>query len=511
MMLDMAAPIAVTRIQVLEPDTSELCHPLTPYSLTLVLAYLHYYTPEKLPKGRFLSPTHLRMLAQWIGQPAPQIRSIRQHRQLAAHIAILYAAGFLSMSGSRIMAQPGIVPWLHAPFPDKIAHLQKVIGCPPHWTKNWIQAITELGLQDTLPLDHITYLQQSLARQCVGAMETNNAVWRDSAPDEMWQISLPPTLPLWLHFDLRQLGEWSPEQPLTCTPLTVALAVQRGYGPDTIQWLLETATGQSLPPAQQIQLHQWCRRAHVYRLRTVQLLTVPQPDYLEPMRRRKEFRSAILEQLSPRHIAVHSDIIPAVDKWLAAHGYPLYQHQVASENASVETELTYQWLGLRLLVGLGNIIPLPYPSPHSLLDSLSEQLTETTKSELEATVILILEQLREAIHGRDAFFPSQKPIDPTLIATLQKTIIQETTLTITYQALGDRKPSARQIQPLHLEKRGELFYLHAYCFRAETNLTFVIPRSLRRGISPICTGEGFLAPKTPLGMTGQFEKLRRLL
>lgn len=472
MLLEMAEPTVITHIQAPKPDIIEPRYPLTPYSLMLTLAYLHYYTPEKLPKGRFISPTHLRKLTQWIGQPMPDLRSMRQHPLLSAHIAILHVAGFLTISGSKIIASPAAIPWLHAPFPEMITHLQKAITCPTRWT----QSVTELGLQDTLPVDYVVYLQQSLARQCTGTIETSFATWLDSASDEVWQLHLPHTLPLWLHFDLCQLGTWSPEQPLTCTALSIALAVQHGYGQDTIQWLLEMATGQPLPMAQQIRLIQWCRRAHIYQQRTVQLLSVPHPRYLEPIRRRKEFRSAIIEQLSPRHLVVHSDMVPALGKWLAAQGYPLYQHPMQSDKAPEETDLAYQWLGLRLLIGLGQLIPLPYPTPHRLLDTVSERLAETTKSELEATAVRILEQLREAIHGRDAFFPAQRPVSPTLISTVQKAIVQEATLLITYQALGDHKPTARQIQPLYLEERGALTYLYAYCFRAEANLTFRLDR-----------------------------------
>lgn len=472
MLLEMVEPTVITHSQAPEPDLIKPRYPLTPYSLMLTLAYLHYYTPEMLPKGRFISPTHLRKLAQWIGRPMPDLRSMRQHPLLAAHIAILYAAGFLSASGSHIVAQPTIVPWLHTPLPDMITHLQNAITCP----SRWMQAVTELGLQDTLPVDYVVYLQQSLARQCTGSMETAFAIWLDPASDEVWQLNLPHALPLWLHFDLRQLGTWSPDEPLLCTPLSIALAVHHGYGQDTIQWLLENATGQALPTAQQIQLSQWCRRAHIYQQRTVQLLTVSHPRYLEPIRRRKEFRSAIIEQLSPRHLVVHSDGIPGLGKWLAAQGYPLYQYPLQSDSGAVDSELTYQWLGLRLLIGLGQLIPLPYPTPHCLLDTVSERLAETTKSELEATAVRILERLREAIHGRDAFFPSQRPVSPTLISTVQKAIVQEATLLITYQALGDHKPTARTIQPLFLEERGALFYLTAYCFRAEMNLTFRLDR-----------------------------------
>jgi predicted DNA-binding transcriptional regulator YafY len=72
--------------------------------------------------------------------------------------------------------------------------------------------------------------------------------------------------------------------------------------------------------------------------------------------------------------------------------------------------------------------------------------------------------------------PAQQPVSSTLIAALQQAIKQEGTVTISYQALGDRKATYREIQPLRLEQHGKLFYLYAYCYRAESNLTFRLDR-----------------------------------
>ena len=37
---------------------------ITPYTLTLILAYLQYYTPKRLKNGRFLAVKHLRNIAR---------------------------------------------------------------------------------------------------------------------------------------------------------------------------------------------------------------------------------------------------------------------------------------------------------------------------------------------------------------------------------------------------------------------------------------------------------------
>jgi hypothetical protein len=347
-------------------------HPVTPYSLTLVLAYLHYYTPERLPNGRFIAPKHLRLLAAWIGQPAPSLRSLRQHVPLAVHVALLQAAGFLPAAGPLIWAEPTVSSWLHGSFAEAIATLQRAIACATRWQ----DALAGLGLQEMVGEDYSTYLAQSLARQGqqgqrVASNPPEPVVWLEHEQAQTWQLCLPPSLPLWLHFDLRQLGDWQPGQPLLCTPLTIATAGQRGYGREVIQWLLETATQRPLPEKQQIQLAQWSRRAHVYRLRTVRLLSVPQPEHLAILLRRKEFRAAVIEQLSPRHAIIRTNVVATLEKWLAGQGYPLVQVPPAKEPITGMTEgAAYQWLGLRLLVGLGCLIPLPCPLPHSLLDTL---------------------------------------------------------------------------------------------------------------------------------------------
>ena len=217
--------------------------PVTPYSLTLLLAYLHNYTPERLPRGHFIAPNHLRLMAEWIGLPAPGLRSIRQHRFLAAHFALLQAAGFIAPTGTRLIPLPAITTWLHASPTDQFHHLLAALQDNPGWQ----QTCSHLGLEGVLTEDLTLYLQQLLTRQlaALSLEETGVAQWlTDSTADsitasttDVWLLDLPVTLPLWLHFDLRQLGGWSPENPLVCTPLSIATATHRGYGQTAMQWI----------------------------------------------------------------------------------------------------------------------------------------------------------------------------------------------------------------------------------------------------------------------------------
>lgn len=451
----------------------EPSHPVTPYTLTLVLAYLHYYTPKRQSNGRFLAPKHLRNLADWIGHPAPQLRSIRRHKPLAAHMALLHAAGFLASEDLCFTLQPTVTARLHDPLPDVIRTLLQAIENSDDWTNT----LLGLGLQDTLTEAYTAYLQQSLVRQLqADPATTSQAVIWYHDESEVWRLSLPRNLPLWLHFDLRQLGVWSPEQPLTCTPLSIATAVQRGYGCRVIQWLLETATQQPLSLARQTRLNQWSQRAHAYRLRTVYLLSTAQAGQMASLLRKKRMRQTVIEHISPRHAIVTAGMAARLKNYLAKNNYPLSDDTAVVGDSPPNKPAAAQWLGLRVLTDLGQLIPLPCPPPHSALAQLETQLDAGQKTELEALATTILQNVSNAIRGRDAFFPAQKDVPPEWIEAIRCAIAREQEIDINYQTLGDWSPSCRRVQPLRLEERGNLFYLHAYCTRAEMNLTFRLDR-----------------------------------
>lgn len=454
---------------------------LTPTTLTFVLAYLQYYTPECLPKGRFISATHLRGLAAWIGKPAPQLRSLRQHPALAAHITLLHTMGYLKHASQKLIPQPNCSTWLHLPYLYSLGTLVEALTSPL-WTEN----IDKLNLADTLTEDISVYLQQSLTRQMETASpatpyEPIRWLLSDSAPEKtvcQWQIYLPANLPHWLHFDLRQLGTWSPDQPLLCTPFTMATAVLHGYSVEIIQWILESAAQVPLPLDKQTQLRQWCHRAHTYQIRTVHLLSTSQPVHLSSLMRHKQLRQAAISQIAPRHLIVKEEMVERLSNWLQIHGYPLCHHDSLTTNQKTTnlTEYQWQWLCAKVLIDMGKLLPLPCPPPHALLELASQYLTPTEITNLEATAATIQERLHQAIVGLDAFFPAQTSPPLHILNQIHQAIEQENLLTITYQALSEHQPSCRQIQPLRLEQRGQLYYLHAYCYRAETNLTFRLDR-----------------------------------
>ncbi len=463
--------------QIMRPRTPEL---VTPYTLTLTLAYLHYYTPKRVAKAHLLPLKHLRNIASWIDYPRPQLRSLQQHKILALHLALLHAAGFIDVQSAYLSAQPVITSWLHTTHPETVHILLQAVTD----TELWSRACADLGLQEVIGIDNTAYLQQSLARQLAAMPQpaVNASIcWLANTQEDTWLISIPPELPLWLHFDLRQLGHWSPTTPLTCAPYSIAAAAQKGYSAATIQWLLETAAQTKLPYARQRELQQWARHRDAYKLRAVHLLTTARPSQMAALLRRKRLRAYVYEHLAPRHAAVSPEIQPHLQKWLAAQGYPLdSQHPSCPDRpaANYEEQPAMQWLALRVLIGLREIIPPSYPSPYNLLAQFDAQLSPAQKTNLEATATNILDGIRDAIRGRDAFFP--QPIDaapgPQHRHIILQAIADETPLDILYQGLTDQQPIPRTIYPLRLEDHGALSYLYAYCENAEAERTFRLDR-----------------------------------
>lgn len=455
--------------------------PLTPVTLTRCLAYIHHYTPPVLA-GRCLSPTHLRRLAQWIETPKPAMRSLRTHPLLAIHIALLQGAGLITAAEEAWLVAPTATAWLQAMPAEQLAPFLLLLDSPNLWE----QTVARLGLQHTLSCDYLLYVRQMLTRQSEVPPVTpvarsvalaEPAYWLEGPADTAWRLCLPVALPGWLLFDLLQLGEWQPGAPLCCTPLSITAAARRGYGAQHIRWLLETATQQLLPDRYQAALKTWLGQGRAYQLRQVHLLATAQPAQLQALLAQKRWRPHIRQQIGARHAVVSADLIPHLRRWLAKKGYALDDATTIPEQTQTfANSAAYHWLGLRVLLGLGELMPLPYPPPHAQLDSLDSQLTSLEESELEAVAQSVVDNLRAAIRGRDAFWPAQGPVPAEWLDCIKQAIESEQHLDIFYQTPAETRPGYRRIQPLRLYQRGALHCLHAYCYRVEMNVDFRVDR-----------------------------------
>ena len=84
----------LTKIKVPNPQLSDFAfatpaEPLTPLSLTLLMAYIHNYTPKRLSDCRLIGANHIRRIAQLINSVGEKAPSIRQNKPVASHLALL--------------------------------------------------------------------------------------------------------------------------------------------------------------------------------------------------------------------------------------------------------------------------------------------------------------------------------------------------------------------------------------------------------------------------------------
>jgi hypothetical protein len=278
-------------------------------------------------------------------------------------------------------------------------------------------------------------------------------------------------------FYLLQIGEWDLQQTVCLTPLTIAQAKQRGYGPNFIEHQLVEATQQLLSSAQREQLLTWYLAADNYEVQAVYLFSSAQPDQLADIMKIQRLSRHIHQQISPRHAIVSPRLIQPLQRWLAKQNKFLQAPPLQNEaTGNTRQDSAYTWLGLKLLVALKAFLALPIPSPHSLLDEVSAAISPEEQTELGFMVENVMQELKLAIRGKDIFLPALTAVPPQVLEKIQQAITAESALTIAYQALGDMKASFRRIQPMRLAQRGSLYYLYAYCYRTETNLTFRLDR-----------------------------------
>ena len=443
--------------------------PITLRSAISTLAYVHHYTTPYLP-ARLMPIAELRRLAQHIGQANSAFNHIQQHKLLAAHLVLLSAANLLCHDDRLWYCSPFINDWLIADDVTQAASLvQAIEQC--HWTT----AAADMGLSDAFDEAYAPWLGQCLRREPRRQPDFQSSAKWESQSAETWRLRLPDAMPAHTFFHVYQLGRWLSPSLIQITPLTIATARQRGYALAFIEFILESATEAPLTQIQQGQLMDWYQRAGDHQIEAALLLSVNQPDQMRAIYQRKNLRRLIERQLSPRHAIVQAAIIPQLTKWLAKQGYFL-QSPVMDASADNLSPTEYHWLGLRLLAELGQLIPLPVPPPFDLLEQGRSALPPAQQDRLARLAVSIIESLRDAIRGRDAFFPAPHPVPAETLDLIRQAVYDETPLLICYQALGEIQPTWREVHPLRLDQHGALYYLHAYCLRAEANRTFRLDR-----------------------------------
>lgn len=447
--------------------------PLTPDSMTDVLAYIHHYTPNFLP-GRCLPATDLRQMAAWLIMPQLALRSARANPRLAIHLALGHAAGLLSVAEGYWRTTLQTLPWLEAGWTAQLTHLQRALLDEEAWTV----ALTALNLGDTFPVDYLAYVTQQIARQyAMPEPPCGLASWlAEAEADETWRLALPERLPPDVRFHLLQMGDWTANDAWQGTAASIARAAQQGYSLTRMEAVLCHATGQALTPHQQQQLLAWYQRHDAYCIRPIYLLSVKEPAHLDAVMRQQRWRAHIGQRLCRRHAVVSPRLIPLLERRLAQEGYILDAPPPEKEPNETQQLTAASWLALEVLAGLGKLISLPFTLPTRSRWRLEEQISPTQRAALALQAQQVLDGLSDALRGRDAYYPAERPVDPDLLAVITTALNEERELAITYQGLGDAVPRLRKVEPHRLEERGQRMYLRGYCYLAESDRTFRLDR-----------------------------------
>jgi hypothetical protein len=176
-----------------------------------------------------------------------------------------------------------------------------------------------------------------------------------------------------------------------------------------------------------------------------------------------------------RRAIVSPSIATNLHRWLERQGYGVTPPPSPQPAADLP-DPAYTWLGLRLLTDIAALTGYPLRPAASSLAATEAHLSPTELSDLEARADTLLDQLRQAIRGRDAFLPAYPRDDRHLRAIINQALAQGNTIHIAYQSLVDRQAYWREVFPLRLEQRGDLYYPHAYCHLDEANRTFRLDR-----------------------------------
>ena len=445
---------------------------LTPLTMTKVLAYCQYYTPNFL-SGRCLSATHLRRLSGWLGLPQSKLRTARSQPLLAAHLALAQATGLVQVDAG--CWQPGVLTlsWLKQAWPEQLEQLLQA----RQDSLKWPQSLAQLGLVDLFGLDYETYIDQQLMR-AIEAMPTyQRASWRSSPEAATWQLAVPVLIHPEHLFHLIQSGSFQPNNLWEADAYSIGRAAQHGYSLTQIEHLLVHSTGEPLAELRRQQLLGWYQQHDAYQLRPVYLLSTKRPEAMDFVFQQQRWRHHIGQRLATRHATVSPDLIPLLERALAKQGIPLMAAAATTgEQGKPLNEASSCWLALSIVQQLGRLVELPFTLPTETIHQLESQLSPEQQAVLAQFANQAVGSIKTAIQGRDAYFLPEQPVDPGLGQAIRQAIAAEQMLRLWYQALGELVPRQRDVEPFWLEERASGQYLHAYCHLAEANRIFRLDR-----------------------------------
>lgn len=470
--------------------------PINHLHCTTILAYIAK-TPCKLLRGNRLITSDLSALNQRIGHYQDRAYTLRSYPHLAIHIALLNAAGLLTVHNGRLTITDQVRPWLRASADKRTAALKQAFHNPITWQ----QTLQRFNLAPLAAIDQHLYISQQLDRLAQSPEPTTEYLSSQITDAHTITLHLPDQLPLDKRFDLLQIGTLAAPRVIHLTKNSITNALNRQVEPHSIRTLLNRAHAETAPARLRNRVQAWCDDITAITITPVYLLTSRSETTLHTLKQTKHSKGHILEQLTPHHAIVDPTLAQRITAPHQRHTAP-HPTDICEQSA----DLHAQYLGLSLLCALSDRLDLPINRPNTAAVTLSTQLDPFTISTLDRQAAAICEQLSSqspSIHNAPAEHPAQTASatsatthDASLpLSTIQAAIQSKTVLHIRYRKPTESFAHPRTITPLWLETAHGHPYLHAHCHLRNATRCFRLDRISQ--LSTVHDSDGYCPGPTP--------------
>lgn len=211
------------------------------------------------------------------------------------------------------------------------------------------------------------------------------------------------------------------------------------------------------------------------------VLEFSDPEDLKALRQSLAFRKKLDRILSPRYVALNPWKGGQVISTLYRKGLLSEEDFLSSQQAYSTAEQkdcplspsdrAYILSLILLLQKLYGGLSLPPGLPERLSSGLDDKLLAAAANRADAHLQRISPQASPQFEEEPPPLPAKE-----MVAELEKAIHQESSLDILYQASGRHCAERRHLTPLLVERRGDRFYLIAYCHTRRANRTFRLDR-----------------------------------
>ncbi len=441
-----------------------------PINVSSLVSILAYFAQLRVPlqHGWRLPPTHCRALAERLGEPAPKIRLVREHRPLALHLSLLLTANLLTIEDGAFTLTDQAYQWLQQPHERQVAQLNSALGSADPW--HTTRQTLHLPQDDSERI----YLRQQLDRYQHEELHSFKSATVLMEPHH-WSLQLPHHLPPHLHFHLLLLCDWITDRLLHLTPFTLANALTNHVSHATAEAIIGRLQGSPLTDEQRTTLREWANRAQQYRVQHTLLLQTQRKEQLDLLVARRGLRQYILQRFSGTLAAVTPSLFAPLTRWLHGQQIPFHPPSDATNKPSIVANESYK--ALRLVSELMRQYKLPHLNPHHALSLLNETLDVTTQNLLDQQVDVTLKTLKRKIDGYD-LSPAVDTPDEALVQQVERAVMEEQPIQIYYQGQHDEHPRWRTIEPRWIEPDDPASYLRAFCYSANAMRVFRLDRLL---------------------------------